>query len=288
MSTQPPITSMFRTPEGEARYFAAYEETMKLWPAEVQDFDIPTSFGTTHLHACGSEDAPALMLIHGQAISSTMWYPNIGALSQHFRVYVPDILGDMGKSIQTRPFKQPTDFGEWMREIFDGLHLERAHVAGLSYGGFIAAQTALSLPDRVNKLILMAPASLLSLHPIFFMRMMGVLIPGLSFETKQKLIMGTAPSNAAPAVRQMFTTNDFRYSMYLPPTFKDDQLRQIRAPTLLIMGEQEVVYNYHKAIARAKKLIPNIQTALIPGAGHAMNFDQPELVNQHMLNFLKN
>lgn len=287
MNTHPPVTSMFRTPEGEARYFAAYEETMKLWPVEVQEIDLPTNFGTTHIHACGPKDAPSLVLIHGQAISSTMWYPNVSALSEQFRVYVPDILGDMGKSIQTRPFKQPADFGEWMQELFDGLHLKRAHVAGLSYGGFIAAQTALSLPERVNKLILMAPASLLSIRLIFFVRMMGVLIPGLSFETKQKLIMGTAPTNAVPAIQQMFTTNDFRYSMYLPPTFKDDQLRQIKAPTLLIMGDQEVIYNYRKAIARAKKLLPNLQTALIPGAGHALNFDQPALVNQQILDFLK-
>lgn len=277
---------MFRTPEGQTRYFAAYAETMKLWPVEVQDFNLPTRYGTTHIHACGAENAPSLMLIHGQAISSTMWYPNVGALSQHFRVYLPDILGDMGKSIQTRPFKQPADFGDWMREVFDGLKIDRTHVAGLSYGGFIAAQTGLSLPERVHKLVLMAPASLLSLRPIFFLRMMGVLIPGLPFATKQMLIMGTAPTNAIPAIRQMFTTTDFRYSMYLPPTFTDDQLRQIRAPTLLLMGQQEVIYNYQKAIARAQKLIPNIETVLIPGAGHALNFDQPDLVNQHLLTFL--
>mgnify|MGYP001307803718 CR=1 FL=1 len=284
MSSQP---SMFRTPEGQARYFAAYDETMKLWPIEVQSLDIPTSFGRTHIHACGSEDTPPLILIHGQAISSTMWYPNVGALSQYFRVYAPDILGDMGKSIQARPFKQPSDFGDWMCEVLDGLNIERTHVAGLSYGGFIAAQTALSHPERVNKLILMAPASLLSIRPIFFLRMMGVLIPGLSFTTKQKLIMGTAPTHAVSAIQQMFTTSDFQYSMYLPPTFKDDQLRQIRAPTLLMMGDQEVIYNYKAAIARAKKFIPNIETTIIPGAGHALNFDQPEIVNQHILTFLQ-
>ena len=277
---------MFRTPEGQARYFAAYDETMKLWPEAVHSFDIPTSFGSTHIHTCGTEGAP-LLLIHGQAISSTMWYPNVETLSQYHRVYTMDILGDMGKSIQTRPFKGPNDFSTWMREVMDGLNLEQAHVAGLSYGGFIAAQTALAIPERVLKLILMAPASLLSIRPVFFLRMFAVLTPGLSFASRQKLITGTDSPRAIPAIRQMFTTTDFRYSMYLPPTFKDDQLRQIKAPTLLMMGEQEVIYNYHKAIARAKKLIPNLTSAIIPGAGHAMNFDQPELVNQQILDFLQ-
>lgn len=285
MNAPPP--SMFKTSEGQARYFAAYDATMALWPVAVQSFDVPTSFGSTHVHACGPEDAHPLILIHGQAISSTMWYPNIGALSQTYRVYTPDILGDMGKSVQTRKFQLPTEFADWMCEVLDGLNIEQAHVAGLSYGGFIAARFALSFPDRVTKLILMAPASLLSIRPVFFLRLMGVLIPGLSFASKQKLILGTASPQATPAIRQMMTPNDFRYSMYLPPTFKDDQLRQLKTPTLLMMGDQEVIYNYKAAIARAKKFIPNIETAIIPGAGHASNFDQPEIVNQHILEFLK-
>jgi pimeloyl-ACP methyl ester carboxylesterase len=283
--TEPP--SMFKTPEDQARYFAAYDATMALWPVEVQSFDVPTSFGSTHVHACGPEGAPPLILIPGQAISSTMWYPNIEALSEKYRVYTLDILGDMGKSIQTRKFKEPTHFADWMSEVLDSLNIEQAHIAGLSYGGFIAARLALSFPDRVNKLILMAPASLLSLRPVFFLRLFAVFTPGLSFASRQRLLLGTDTHSAEPAIRQMMVETDYRYSMYLPPTFKYEQLRQLRPPTILLMGDLEVVYNYKKAIARAKKLIPNIETALIPGAGHAMNFDQPELVNQHILRFLQ-
>ena len=284
MSTK---ASMFRTPEGQTRYFAAYDATMALWPVEVQSFDVPTRFGSTHVHACGQEGAPPLVLIPGQAISSTMWYPNIRGLSQNHRVYALDILGDMGKSVQTRKFQQPTDFADWMSEVLDGLHLDRTHVAGLSFGGFIAARLALSIPERVNKLILMAPASLLSLRPAFFLRMFAVFIPGLSFASRQKLILGADTQNATSAIRQMMTKTDFRYSMYLPPTFKDEQLQQLKTPTLLMMGDQEVIYNYKAAIARAKKLILNIETAIIPGAGHGLNFDQPDVVNQHILAFLK-
>jgi len=284
MSTPP---SMFKTPAGQARYFAAYDATLALWPVPVESFDIPTSFGTTHIHACGPEDAPPLLLLPGQAISSTMWHPNIGALSQSYRVYALDILGDMGKSIQIRPFKQPTEFADWLTDVLDELHVEKAHAAGLSYGGFIALRLALSFPERVRKLVLLAPVSLLSIRPVFFLRMMGVLIPGLSLASKKKLIMGTAPPNVTPAIQQMMTTTDFRYSMYLPPTFTDDQLRQLKTPTLLLFGDQEVIYNYKTALTRAKTLIPHLETAIIPGAGHASNFDQPEMVNRHILEFLK-
>ena len=102
---------MFKTPEGQARYFAAYDATLALWPVPVESFDVPTRFGSTHIHVCGPENAPPLVLLPGQAVSSTMWYPNIAALSRAYRVYALDIIGDMGKSVRTRPITSPLDFG---------------------------------------------------------------------------------------------------------------------------------------------------------------------------------
>jgi len=156
--------SMFRTAAGQARYFAAYDATLALWPVPVISIDAPTRFGRTHVHVCGAPDAPPLLLLPGQAVSSTMWYPNIAALSRDFRVYVPDIVGDMGKSVSTRPMKQPGDFADWLTDLLDELRLENAHVAGLSYGGFIALRLALAAPARVRKLVLMSPVGLLPIR----------------------------------------------------------------------------------------------------------------------------
>lgn len=280
---------MFKTPEGQARYFAAYEATLALWPVPAEALDVPTSFGTTHINACGPTDAPPLVLLPGQAISSTMWYPNIQAFSQAHRVYALDILGDMGKSVRTRPFTAPTDFGDWLVEVLDALELESVHVAGLSYGGFIAARLALSAPQRVRKLVLMAPASLLPIRRRFFLRMFGMLAPAfiLSAQAKQALLLGVYTPSMAPAIRQMLTTTDFQYSMYLPPVCTDAELRSLVPPTLLLLGDKELIYDYAAALKRARTFIPNLQTALIPNAGHALNFDQPEIVNQYILEFLK-
>jgi pimeloyl-ACP methyl ester carboxylesterase len=282
---------MFRTPEGQARYFAAYDEALKLWPVPIESFDVPTRFGVTHINASGPKDAPPLILIPGQAVSSTMWYPNVEALSREYRVITIDILGDMGKSIayQPRPFTQPTDFADWMNDLFDELQIEAAHVAGLSYGGFIALRFALSSPARVKKLIPMSPASLLSIRPIFFARMMGMLLPSfiLSTRGKQKLMLGVYTERMTPIIEQMLTTTDFQYSMYLPPTFTDEQLKQLSVPTLLLLGNREVIYDYKAAQRRAEKLIPQIKVEVVPNAGHALSFDQPEIVNQRILEFLK-
>jgi pimeloyl-ACP methyl ester carboxylesterase len=284
MPTQP---TMFKTPEGQARYFAAYDATLALWPTTVEPIDLPTRFGPTHVNACGPEDAPPLVLLPGAAISSTMWYPNVGALSRDYRVYAPDIIGEMGKSISTCPITKPAEFVDWLLDVFDGLRLERAQVVGISLGGYLALTLAHSVPERVAKLVLLSPATLLAIRPRFYLRVAAaILVPFLSAETRQALFLGIASPNAAPAIKQLMTPTDFRYKMSFPKVNTDDELRHIQAPTLLLLGEHEVIYNPRTALKRAVSLIPRIEADIIPGVGHALNLDQPERVNQRIVEFL--
>jgi len=277
---------MFRTPQGQARYFAAYDATMALWPVPVESFDVPTRCGPTHLHVCGAKDAPPLVLFHGAAISSTMWYPNVGALSQTYRVYAVDTIGEMGKSVSTRPMIKPADFVDWLSDVFDELRLERAHVAGLSAGGFLALQLALSAPARVMKLILLSPANLLSIRPQFYFRLAALVLPFLSPQVKQEIALGAYSPAIVPVIKQMLTPTDFRYQMVLPPVCTDEELRQVKTPTLLLLGEREVIYAPQTALARARRFIPQLEAEILPQAGHALNFDQPEIINQRILEFL--
>ena len=280
---------MFRTEAGQARYYAAYDATLALWPRPVTAQTVETPFGPTYVNCCGPEGAPALLLLPGQAVSATMWYANVGALGEAFRIYAPDILGDMGKSVVTRRLTQPADFAAWLTALLDGLGVADANVAGLSYGGFIALRLALSAPERVRRLALLAPASLLPLRPQFFVRMAGMVLPDrlLPPGGKQRLLLGVASETAAPMIKQLLTPNDFRYSMYLPPVVSDAELRTLRPPTLLLLGEQEVIYDRQAAVRRATALMPNVEAAVIPNAGHALNLDQPELVNAKLLAFFQ-
>lgn len=284
MSTQP---SMFRTPAGQARYFAAYDATLARWGVPVEALTLPTQFGPAHINACGLTDAPPLVLLPGAAISATMWYPNIAALSQAQRIYAPDLPGDMGKTVSTRPLKQQADFVDWLREVLDGLGLKQTNLGGLSAGGAHALAFAAAAPERVRQLILMAPASLLPLRPQFYLRIAAAIFtPGLSAPTRQRLMLGAASPNLVAAIKQLFTPTDFQYQMFFPPVATDALLQQIQAPTLLLLGEREIIYNPRAALARAQKFIPPLEAHLLPDAGHALNFDQPELVNRRILEFL--
>ena len=63
-------------------------------------------------------------------------------------------------------------------------------------------------------------------------------------------------------------------------------IKNLKTLTLLLIGDQEVIYEANKTLKRAEELVENIQTALIPNCSHLLIYEQTELVNSHILNFL--
>jgi len=57
-------------------------------------------------------------------------------------------------------------------------------------------------------------------------------------------------------------------------------------PTLLLIGEQEKIYNPKKAMQRAKQFMPSVTADFIPHASHLLTMEQPDLINARILDFL--
>ena len=129
----------FKSKQGEAEYLAAYDTMMAYWPVPYESIDIPGTYGCTHLVASGPKDAPPLVLLHGGRASLTMWSANVGDLSQDYRVYAVDIIGQPGKSIPDHTFKKRDDLIPWFTGLLDCAHTyQRASLVGQSYGGWFA------------------------------------------------------------------------------------------------------------------------------------------------------
>ncbi len=67
---------LFKSPAAEAAYLAAYDGTLRDWPPDLTQRDVPTRFGATHVLTCGPAEAPPLLLLSGLYLSATSWYPN--------------------------------------------------------------------------------------------------------------------------------------------------------------------------------------------------------------------
>jgi pimeloyl-ACP methyl ester carboxylesterase len=73
----------------------------------------------------------------------------------------------------------------------------------------------------------------------------------------------------------------------MPTVFSDDELRALRVPVLLLIGENEVIYDAAEALARARRLIPDCRGELVPRCKHDMCFSQHQIVDARVLDFLK-
>ncbi len=73
----------------------------------------------------------------------------------------------------------------------------------------------------------------------------------------------------------------------MPVMFSDDQLRAMRVPTLLLVGDHEVICDPATALARARGLFPDVQAELVPQSSHDMCFSQHLVVDARVLDFLK-
>ena len=101
---------------------------------------------------------PALLLLHGIGDSSVSWMPVMDGLAEDHRVIAPDLLGH-GESDKPRADYSAAAFANGMRDLLEVLAVERATVVGHSLGGGVAAQFAYQYPDRVERLVLVAPAA---------------------------------------------------------------------------------------------------------------------------------
>jgi pimeloyl-ACP methyl ester carboxylesterase len=295
-----PLPSPFKNAKGEAAFMAAYEETMRLWSVPYKSMDIPSRFGRTHLVICGPKAAPPLVLLHCFFTSLTVWAYNMADLSRNYRVYALDMMGQPSKSIPDQPIGNRAEMAEWLTSVLDALEISQMDLAGYSYGGFAALNYAMYAPERIKKLILLSPAGgLASLKTQFYIRGMLCSIPGLTKLMTNSFLhwMFYAPNLRSEKSKQMLAcmlnqmalgTSYFRMgTMVLPLACQDEELQRVKTPTLLLIGQQEALYDPVAAIARAQRLMPKIQAELIPQASHDLPVTRAETVNERVLGFLQ-
>ena len=286
--------SRFRNSDAAQQYLSAYDATLALWPAGHEALSVETRFGVTHVNSAGSPELPPLLLIHGAQTSSTVWYPNIAALSGHFRIYAPDVIDQSGKSTPVQRLRKRQDYADWLCDLLDALKVERAAFIGHSHGGWQVLNLAVIAPQRIDRMVLLSPAGITRLRLEIFLR----LLPAFVIPTKQMFYRSFQWSTVQPLeVRQpnpvidqiraggtTFKANELSFG--LADLFDDDALRHIRNPTLLLVGDREKIFNPGQMLERAQRLMPNLEAHLVTNAGHLLPIDQAETVNRLMLEFL--
>jgi pimeloyl-ACP methyl ester carboxylesterase len=284
--------SPFRGQPEKDRFIAKYESVLSNWPVHREELHVSTDFGQTHIVVSGAVSAPPLVLLHGANTTSAMWSPIIATLSGSYRCYCIDTITEANKSLATHLIRDVADYVDWLQQTFSALGIEKARVAGFSYGGWLAALLALHAPERVSHLSLLSPAATLDRVPVQFMA--RLLSPGLlrsrSLAARFLQWMSATPDatldpSMALIVESLMACRPLRREIVAPTVLTDDELSRISAPVCVLIGDQDVVYRAgpEAAAARARRHIPNVHTRILPGANHFQTLDCPDLLVTEML-----
>lgn len=247
-----------------------------------------------HANVAGSGE-PALVLLHGFADSTYSWREIIPALADRGQVVAFDRPAFGLTSRPLWPFRPggdpyaPEAQADLTVAVMDTLGIDRAVLVGHSAGGSVAVLTALRHPDRVQALVLEAPA--LSANPMpdslrWLMRTpqgryLGPLIArNLPLNAPALLHLAWHdPSTLTPAEIAGYA-RPFRLCRWdcalweqlaagNPPNVAD-RLGALKVPILLVTGDDDRIIPTGDTVAAARSL-PEAQLVVLPGCGHVVH-----------------
>jgi pimeloyl-ACP methyl ester carboxylesterase len=272
---------------------------------------IPVDGLRIHYLTAGETGSPLLLLHGGGLDSAALTYRYaFGPLSQAHRVFAPDWPG-YGQSDDPRGEATLEYYVRFLGLLMDALGLGQASLAGISLGGGIALGLALASPERVAKLVLANSYGL------------GWTIPGGALAAALvKLPLANALTWKCLATSRTLVRWSLRSIIHDPARLTDDlvdevyqlvrkqgagtawrsfqrsevgwgglrtsyvnRLPRVAAPTLILHGDGDNLVPVAWA-KRAQALIPDATLHVLPGCGHWLPRERPEVFNQAVLEFL--
>jgi pimeloyl-ACP methyl ester carboxylesterase len=237
---------------------------------------------------CGSPGGRTpVLLTHGYASSAQMWEPNLEALTAGRQVIVWDIRGHGRTDSPDDPSLYTEDLSvEDMAAVLDAAGAERAVVGGLSLGGYLSLAFNLRHPERVAALMLFDTGPGYRRDEAREDWNRRVERRAAAFDARGLDALGggpevrharhRSPAGLARAARGIMAQHDARIFGSLP---------SIAVPTLVVVGSEDTAFLAAADVMVAK--IPGATKAVIEGAGHASNVDQPEAFNRAVNEFLE-
>jgi pimeloyl-ACP methyl ester carboxylesterase len=286
----------FKSPEGRARFLAAYDAALAQWPVAYEVLEVPTRLGLTQLVASGPPDGAPLLLLPSFAGTATVWRLNVEALSRRYRTFAIDVIGQPGKSLAERPLKDRRDYADWLSDLMDGLGVARASMVGCSFGGFLALSQAVMAPQRVDKVVAISPVGVFGSQYWKLIWAMRVRAP---LRRLRRRLGGKAPAPSMTdlvrrpprdglwgALMAVTMAETPQVSVINASAFDRRELKAIRAPVLLLIGEHETLYAPAATLALARSRVRGLTGAVVADADHIAAMAQPDDVDGRILAFL--
>jgi len=222
-----------------------------------------------HQHYIENGQGDPILLLHGNGENSSYFRGQMEVFARSFHVYAIDTRGHGKTPRGSRPFTI-RQFAEDLLGFMDTHQMKKAHLLGFSDGGNIAMIFAMQYPDRVDRLILNGA----NLDPDGVKR--SAQIPIEIGYRIAKRFAGTSEAAKRNAEMLGLMVND--------PDIRPEELKAIRARTLVIAGTRDMIRESHTRLIADS--IPHSRLVFIRG-DHFIAAKNPEEFNRTVLAFLK-
>jgi pimeloyl-ACP methyl ester carboxylesterase len=262
---------IYKSGEGRRLVEQRYREHLDAWPVPREELRVDTGIGETFVVVSGSMDAPPLVVLHGSGANASTWRADIADWSRSFRVHAVDLPGEPGFSVPARLALDSDATANWLDEVIDGLGLDTVALVGMSLGGWTALDYVLRRPGRVTTLVLLCPGGLGKHRYGWLVKAIGLRMIGRhSVRDMARLGLGLDGARADPIIDDIeLTFTHFSPRPGKLPLFRDEQLREVDIPVLIIVGERDALFDSTRTAERARAFTRG-EVRLLPGVGHAL------------------
>jgi len=227
-----------------------------------------------------------IVFLNGLSQSTIAWVLTTPSFKDEYKIVLLDFIfqGQSAKNSEVRNFDQ---HAEDVKSVLDQLQIPNAHMIGLSYGSLVAQHFALRYPDLTNKLVLISTfanktpyfeaielgwgrAVEMGGYPLLFDIMLPSVLGEEYFKNPiipidlMRQMRGEANSDSSALLKLMRATKD-------RPDYRE-KLKDIKANTLIIHGEKDLLLLPHMAVA-VHQNIPGSILEIIPAVGHTLNLE---------------
>ncbi len=249
---------------------------------------------------CGDPSKPAVLLLHGFGTSREAMMECMSWMSADRHLVAPDLPGFGQHALDPAVTPDAAFYVSRIVSFMDAMGLKTVDLVGTSMGGALAAELAIRHPDRVRRVVLLAPAGVTPPVRNDFMRRIEEGFNPLDLHTAEDfqrvthLVFHHPPPAPTPVVRyyvaeaQRRSATTARVVEAMGPFLRnglDGRLGGVRAPTLVVWGEHDQVTD-PSMLQVFRDGIPGAAGHLVPDAGHVATWDNPGVVRPLVVPFI--
>ncbi len=270
--------SGFKDPAQDKQWFEDWVNRLEKHNRKTyQRIDIATNLGTTCVWCLPTEKtgAQTLVIFPGARTSALFWDfdNNLSNLGGNLLIYLVETNGLPNLSDGDTPDIHATGYGVWAAEVMNKLNIEKAYVAGASFGGLVAMKQCLLHPEKVKAAFLLNPGCLqpfsLSIKNLYYN-----ILPIVSPTRKNVLKFLHAAVFCSPHHQlsaeaeslivdyEVFALTRYRDNTQ-KPYYMNDELSQVSVDTYLLVGDHDLLFPYERSVANAHAKIPSLKDVIV-------------------------